>query len=159
MGERDDSKLYVKMKKKACDEIGIEYIGVDMPADSTQEEIEEAVTKLNEDEKVNGILVQLPLPGGIDENAVLDLISPKKDVDGLHPKNMSDLLLNGRTPRFTPCTPQGCMKLIHSVREDISGLKAAVLGRSNMVGLPMAILLQQQNATVTTIHSKTLNVE
>lgn len=147
------------MKKQACDHIGIEYIGIDLSDAATQDEIEGAVQELNDNPKVNGILVQLPLPKGIDENAVLDRISPEKDADGLHPLNIAHLALRGREPRYIACTPHGCLKLIQSVKEDISGMRACVLGRSNIVGMPMSHLLNNANATVTVCHSRTKNIE
>jgi len=159
VGNRDDSALYVKMKKKACEEIGIELEGRELPESVSQEEIETAVEELNADPKISGILVQLPLPKGIDENTVLDKISPEKDVDGLHPANIANLALRGRDPRFIACTPHGCLKLIQSVKEDLSGLKACVIGRSNIVGMPMFLLLQNANATVTLCHSRTQDIE
>lgn len=117
------------------------------------------VKELVDDPEINGILVQLPLPKHMDEDKVLDLIGKDKDVDGLHPANVAALAMKGKEPRFVSCTPQGCMHLINTVLPDISGLRAAVIGRSNIVGMPMFNLLQRANATVTLCHSRTKDLE
>lgn len=169
VGERRDSATYVRMKKKACTEIGIESIGIDLPADVTQEELIAKVEELNKDPKINGILVQLPLPGHINEQVVLDCISQDKDVDGLHPLNVFQLT-NTKTHggrqswKFddiqfhVSCTPQGCIELLDRSGVTIEGKNAVVIGRSNIVGIPVSMLLMQRNATVTIAHSRTKDI-
>jgi len=119
----------------------------------------QCVTDLVNDPEVNGILVQLPLPSHINEEKVLELVGKEKDVDGLHPANVADLVMRGKEPRFYPCTPYGCLHLIKTFVPDLTGLRAAVIGRSNIVGLPMFLLLQRENATVTLCHSKTKDID
>eukprot|EP01036_Dinobryon_divergens_P036550 gene36550-47617_t len=170
VGERRDSATYVRSKKKACTEIGITSFGVDFPADVTQEELIAKVDELNANPEVHGILVQLPLPSHLDEKVVLDRISQAKDVDGLHPLNvagLADTKTHGGRGAFTfenldfhvSCTPQGCIELLDRSGVTIEGKEAVVLGRSNIVGIPVALLLMQRNATVTIAHSRTKNVE
>ena len=158
IGENPASKIYVSMKQKACAELGIQSFGNVLPADISQEELEEVVKKLNADPKVNGILVQLPLPGGLDEERVLNAISIEKDVDGFHPINIGRLAQKGREPLFVPCTPDGCIYLLDQVGVKLDGCNAVVLGRSNIVGMPVALLLVRRNATVTICHSRTKNL-
>jgi len=155
VGENPASEVYVRMKRKACGEVGIESFGYELPADSTQEEVERLVAELNANPQVNGILVQLPLPSHLDEEKVLLTISLEKDVDGFHPINIGRLAQKGRTPLFVPCTPFGCMVLLERAGAQIEGAKAVVLGRSNIVGMPAALLLVERNATVTICHSRT----
>jgi len=155
IGQNAASESYVRMKHLACKEVGIQSFGHQFPETCTQEEIEKLIRALNADPKVHGILVQLPLPAKFDEEQILNLISHEKDVDGIHPENIGRLAQKGREPRFVACTPAGIMVLIHSVLEDITGLNAVVLGRSNIVGMPVALLLIAENATVTVCHSKT----
>lgn len=156
VGERPDSKAYVRMKKRACEEAGIDRSGsIDMPADATEDEIVAVVQKLNEDPSVHGILVQLPLPAHVKEERVLDAISFDKDADGLHPLNAGYLALRGRTPAAVACTPKGCMELLKRYGVEPSGKRAVVIGRSNIVGIPMAHLLNEASATVTIAHSRT----
>jgi methylenetetrahydrofolate dehydrogenase (NADP+) / methenyltetrahydrofolate cyclohydrolase len=126
-----------------------------LAATATQQEVEDLVRSLNADPAVNGILVQLPLPKGLDEQAVLDLISLNKDVDGFHPMNIGELVMKGRTPQFIPCTPAGCIELLVRSGIKISGANAVVVGRSNIVGIPVAALLNNADATVTICHSRT----
>ena len=171
VGERRDSATYVRAKKKACAEIGIRSVGIDFPADVTQEELVAKVNELNADPSINGILVQLPLPSHIDENTVLACISADKDVDGLHPLNVAQLANTkthaGSRQGFSfdhinfhvSCTPQGCIELLDRSGVVIEGKEAVVLGRSNIVGIPVALLLMQRNATVTIAHSRTKNLE
>ena len=130
-----------------------------MPEDASQEEAEALVKKLNDDPAVNGILVQLPLPGHLDEEKVLQAIDITKDVDGFHPINIGRLAQKGREPLFVPCTPDGCMYLLDKNGTELSGANAVVLGRSNIVGMPMALLLVKRNATVTICHSRTKNLK
>ena len=129
-----------------------------LPATAAQAEVEELVASLNADPRVNGILVQLPLPKGLDEEAVLNGISLEKDVDGFHPINIGRLVMKGRKPLFVPCTPAGCIVLLERSGVKISGAMAVVLGRSNIVGVPVAALLNNADATVTICHSRTPNI-
>ncbi len=155
VGQDTASATYVRMKQKACAEAGIRSIGRELPADIDQKALEAEVAALNADPNVNGILVQLPLPGDLDEEAVLNTIDLTKDVDGFHPVNIGRLAMKGRDPLFIPCTPYGCMVLLEEAGARLNGANAVVLGRSNIVGLPMAMLLQKANATVTICHSRT----
>ncbi len=157
VGENPASQMYVRMKRKACARVGIASTGDVLPADSTQAQVEAAVRHLNDDPHVHGILVQLPMPGHIDEKAVLQAVSIDKDVDGFHPTNMGLLAMKGRQPTFTPATPTGCMTLLEEAGAELSGANAVVIGRSNIVGLPMALLLNNADATVTICHSRTRN--
>ncbi len=156
VGEDPASKVYVGMKEKSCASIGVFSEKHVMPDTTTTEELLALVSKLNKDDKINGILVQLPLPKQIDEHAVLDAIIPEKDVDGFHPYNAGKLM-TGESP-FPPCTPYGVIKLLEYSKIDIEGKKAVVIGRSNIVGKPVAMLLLQKNATVTICHSRTKNL-
>lgn len=158
VGDNPASQSYVRSKEKACISIGIENRTIVLPGDISQKELENVVQQQNEDESVDGILVQLPLPKHLDEQAVIDKISPLKDVDGLHPVNAGKLL-TGRNG-FIPCTPKGVMAMLESIGlDDLSGKNAVVCGRSNLVGKPLALLLQNKNATVTVVHSKTKDIE
>lgn len=171
VGARRDSATYVRMKKKACAEVGVTSFGFDFPAELTQEELLAKIDELNADPAVNGILVQLPLPSHINEHVVLDHIRQDKDVDGLHPLNVAQLA-NTKTHAagrgawsfdnidfHVSCTPQGCIELLDRSGVTIEGKEAVVLGRSNIVGIPVALLLMQRNATVTIAHSRTKNLE
>jgi methylenetetrahydrofolate dehydrogenase (NADP+) / methenyltetrahydrofolate cyclohydrolase len=155
VGDNTASATYVRMKQKACAEAGIHSIGRELSADASQEEVESLVAGLNADPQVNGILVQLPLPRHLDEEAVLNSISLEKDVDGFHPMNIGRLAMKGRDPLFIPCTPYGVIELLRRSGIKMSGAEAVVVGRSNIVGLPVAMLLQKENATVTICHSRT----
>lgn len=155
VGENPASQVYVKAKQKACAQAGIESFGHQLPETATQEEVEKLVSDLNADDRVNGILVQLPLPAGLDEERVLNSISIQKDVDGFHPLNIGRLAQKGRDPLFVPCTPYGCIYLLEHVGVKIEGANAVVLGRSNIVGMPAALLLVRRNATITICHSRT----
>lgn len=159
VGEDPASQTYVRMKHRACEQAGIESFGVVLPKSASQSEVEQAVEKLAKDDNVHGILVQLPLPDQIDTEAVLAKVPLDKDVDGFHPMNVGLLARRGCEPRFVPCTPWGCIVLLERSGVEISGKRAVVLGRSNIVGLPMALLLQERNATVTVVHSRTQNSE
>ncbi len=152
------SAQYVRMKRRACAKIGIESLTYEMDAHSTQGQVEDAVRTLNDDPKIHGILVQLPLPSQIDEEPVLRLVNLQKDVDGTNPINIGMLGMKGRTPTFTPATPTGCMLLLEEAGAQISGANAVVLGRSNIVGLPVALMLTKANATVTICHSRTRDI-
>jgi methylenetetrahydrofolate dehydrogenase (NADP+) / methenyltetrahydrofolate cyclohydrolase len=155
VGENPGSQAYVSSKQKACAQLGMESFGYKLPANATQQEVEELVQKLNADPKVNGILVQLPLPSHLVEESVLKLISIEKDVDGFHPINIGRLAQKGRDPLFVPCTPFGCIYLLKQSGVKLEGANAVVLGRSNIVGMPVALLLIRENATVTVCHSRT----
>ena len=158
VGERKDSQTYVRMKKKACAEVGIKSIGVDLPASVSQEELIKVVRELNADPEVDGILVQLPLPDHIDEEAILSEIDISKDVDGFHPINIGRLSMKGRHPLYAPCTPRGVIELLDRTGIEIEGANAVILGRSNIVGLPVSMLLLHRNATITICHSRTKNL-
>ncbi|MGE5250324.1 MAG: bifunctional 5,10-methylenetetrahydrofolate dehydrogenase/5,10-methenyltetrahydrofolate cyclohydrolase [Bacteroidota bacterium] len=158
VGERVDSAAYVASKQKACAELGMGSISHALPADITQAELEALIKKLNRSKKVNGILVQLPLPAHLNEERVLQLISIEKDVDGFSPINIGRLAQKGREPLFVPCTPFGCIYLLERCGVPIEGANAVVLGRSNIVGMPAALLLIGKNATVTVCHSRTRDI-
>jgi methylenetetrahydrofolate dehydrogenase (NADP+)/methenyltetrahydrofolate cyclohydrolase len=158
VGERVDSATYVSMKQKACADLGMTSFHHPVPADVSQEDLEKLIKELNADPKVNGILVQLPLPDHLDEERVLQLISIEKDVDGFSPINIGRLAQKGREPLFVPCTPYGCIYLLKEAGVQISGANAVVLGRSNIVGMPAALLLVKENATVTVCHSRTKDI-
>lgn len=155
VGDNAASQTYVGAKGKACEDAGMGSITHRLPATATQEEVESLVRDLNADPAVNGILVQLPLPKGLNERTVLDLISINKDVDGFHPMNIGELVMKGRTPQFVPCTPAGCIELLKRSGIQIAGANAVVVGRSNIVGIPVAALLNNADATVTICHSRT----
>lgn len=154
VGDNTASQTYVRSKRKACAEAGIESFGHELPATATQREVEQLVAELNADPRVHGILVQLPLPDGLDEEKVLAAISLEKDVDGFHPINIGRLAMKGRRPLFVPCTPAGCMVLLEEAGAVFKGANAVVLGRSNIVGLPAAMLLLHRDATLTVCHSR-----
>jgi len=153
VGEDPASRIYVRNKGKACTEAGLLSRQIDLPASVSEQELLDLVAELNADDSVHGILVQLPLPDHIDESRVIEAISPDKDVDGFHPVNVGRLLV-GR-PGFVPCTPYGIMRLLDHEGVDLKGKHAVVVGRSNIVGKPVAILLLARHATVTICHSRT----
>ncbi|HSB03047.1 MAG TPA: bifunctional methylenetetrahydrofolate dehydrogenase/methenyltetrahydrofolate cyclohydrolase FolD [Anaerolineales bacterium] len=155
VGDRPDSAAYVASKGKACQELGMGSISEHLPAEATQEQVESLVRSLNADPKVSGILVQLPMPAHINEEGVLSLINIEKDVDGFSPINIGRLAQKGREPTFVPCTPYGCIYLLEKAGVKVEGANAVVLGRSNIVGMPAALLLIGRNATVTVCHSRT----
>ena len=156
VGENPASQTYVRNKETACKKAGIRSTVIRLDEDCTQQALEDVVLSLNQDVSVHGILVQLPLPGHLDESRVLELIDPDKDVDGFHAMN-SGRLMNGQ-PRFVPCTPLGVIKLLEAYNIPIAGKHAVIIGRSNIVGKPMAMLLLAKDATVTICHSKTQNL-
>jgi methylenetetrahydrofolate dehydrogenase (NADP+)/methenyltetrahydrofolate cyclohydrolase len=156
VGEDAASKIYVGNKVKACAELGIFSEHIELPADTTEAVLLDKIAKLNADPKIHGILVQLPVPKHIDSNKVLLAISPNKDVDGFHPMNVGELVTGN--PLFQPCTPYGVMKLLEKSGVAIEGKHAVVVGRSNIVGKPMALMLLQKNATVTICTSKTVDL-
>lgn len=157
VGDDPASQVYVRNKIKRAHEVGIESIEHRLPIDTTQETLIELIDELNRAAGVHGILVQLPLPDQLDEEAVIEAISPDKDVDGFHPLNVGALSTGKEV--LTPCTPLGCMIMLKQVCPELSGKNAVVIGRSNIVGKPMAALLLQANCTVTTVHSRTKNIE
>ena len=158
VGDNPASAVYVRSKHKACEEVGIISYAHTLSADASQAEVENLVSSLNSAPSVHGILVQLPLPAGLDEEKVLSTVSLKKDVDGFHPVNIGRLAQKGREPLFVPCTPAGVMVLLEKAGAKLSGARAVVLGRSNIVGMPVALLLVKANATVTICHSRTNNL-
>lgn len=155
VGNRKDSQSYVSMKRKACAEVGIRSFDLDLPEQVSEAEVINKVHELNANPDVHGILVQLPLPKHINEEKVLTEISIEKDVDGFHPLNIGKLAMKGREPLFLPCTPKGCLELLSRSGISIKGKKAVVVGRSNIVGLPVSLLLLKADATVTIVHSHT----
>ncbi len=158
VGDNPASAQYVRMKRRACENAGIYSVVQLLPANSTQAQVEAVVAALNADAAIHGILVQLPLPSHIDEAAVINAIRLEKDADGLHPINIGLLAMKGREPSFTPATPTGCMTLIAEAGVPIDGAHAVVIGRSNIVGTPMVLMLSKANATVTLCHSRTQNI-
>ena len=158
VGDNPASQSYVKSKQKACAEAGIESFGHELPANVSQKELEDLVASLSADPRVHGILVQLPLPAGLDEERVLNTVAINKDVDGFHPVNIGRLAQKGRDPFFVPCTPAGVMYMLNQELPSLEGVNAVVLGRSNIVGMPVALLLVRANATVTICHSRTKNL-
>ena len=157
VGNNPASRVYVNNKKKACEAVGFQSFEYALEEDTTQEELLELVEVLNENPQINGILVQLPLPKQIDEKAIIDAISPEKDVDAFHPFNVGRIMIGSYA--FLPCTPAGVMELIASTGVSVSGKNCVVIGRSNIVGKPMAMLLLHQNGTVTICHSRTQNLK
>ena len=155
VGARPDSMSYVTAKRQACAELGIESFPNELPETVSQADLLALVNKLSADPKVNGILVQLPLPKHIDEESILNAVNINKDVDGFHPINVGKLGMKGREPLFAPCTPAGVIELLDRIGAKISGSRAVVLGRSNIVGLPVSLLLLGRDATVTICHSRT----
>ena len=160
VGEDPASRVYVRNKQRACERCGIKSTLIEMPQDSSQEEIISTVEELNSDDSVHGILVQSPIPGEVDELAVASAISPLKDVDGFHPANLGRLV-QGDTSGLLPCTPAGVVRMLEHSEAQLSGAKAVVLGRSRIVGMPMSLMLANKgiDATVTIVHSRSQDVE
>ena len=156
VGSDPASQMYVRLKHRACEKTGIGSVGMELAEDATTAQVLRTVTQLNNDTDINGILIQLPLPHQVDAACVIAAVSPEKDVDGFHPFNLG-LLFSGR-PRFSPCTPKGIMTLLSEYKIEVAGTRAVVIGRSIDVGRPMAALLTNADATVTTCHSKTKNL-
>lgn len=156
VGDDPASQVYVRNKQKACEETGIISRQFILPADIGQEKLIRLIHDLNVDEKISGILVQLPLPKGYNEKAVLESISPYKDVDAFHPKNAGKIMIGDYN--FLPCTPAGIMELLHYYNIEVAGKECVVVGRSNIVGKPMSMLLLHKNGTVTIAHSRTHNL-
>ena len=157
VGSDPASRIYVNLKKKDCEELGILSREYALPEETTEEELLALIDELNRNSSINGILVQLPVPEQIDENKIIAAISPEKDVDAFHAANVGKIMIG--TYNFLPCTPAGCMELIASTGVDITGKSCVVVGRSNIVGKPMAMLLLHKNGTVTIAHSKTKNLK
>lgn len=157
VGNDPASSVYVGNKKKACAYIGIESLSYELPEETTQEELLSMIAELNARKDVNGILVQLPLPGHIEEDAVIRAIDPKKDVDGFHPQSVGALCIG--EPGFVSCTPAGIIQLLRRSNIEIAGKECVVIGRSNIVGKPMALLLLRENGTVTVAHSRTKDLK
>ena len=157
VGNDPASSVYVRNKKNACAYIGIESLSYELPEETTEEELVALVEKLNQDDKVNGILVQLPLPKHIDEEKIIQTISPTKDVDGFHMQNVGALCVGSKG--FVSCTPLGIIELLKRSGIEIAGKNCVVLGRSNIVGKPMGLLLLRENGTVTICHSKSRNIK
>lgn len=157
VGEDPASSVYVNNKKKACEYIGIESLSFHLPETISEEDLLAKIKELNQDEKVNGILVQLPLPKHINEDKVIKTIAPEKDVDGFHPQSVGALSIGQKG--FVSCTPAGVIQLLKRSGIEIAGKECVVIGRSNIVGKPMALLLLRENATVTIAHSKTANLK
>lgn len=157
VGNDPASSVYVGNKKKACEYTGMHSLSYELPEETTEEELLALVEKLNRDEKVHGILVQLPLPGHIDEDKVIETISPKKDVDGFHPQSVGALSIG--QPGFVSCTPAGVIQLLKRSGVEIDGSECVIVGRSNIVGKPMAMLMLRENATVTVCHSHTKDLK
>ncbi|MBE5844173.1 MAG: bifunctional methylenetetrahydrofolate dehydrogenase/methenyltetrahydrofolate cyclohydrolase FolD [Butyrivibrio sp.] len=153
VGEDSASQVYVRNKKRACEYVGFKSLSYELPECTSQEELLELIEKLNNDDTVHGILVQMPLPKHIDEKTVIDTISPKKDVDGFHPMNVGALCIGEEG--FVSCTPAGVIQLLKRSDIEISGKECVIIGRSNIVGKPMALLMLRENATVTVAHSRT----
>ena len=156
VGDDPASRTYVRNKGKACEEVGFYSEQIDLPADTTQEELLAVVSELNARDDIHGILCQLPLPRGLDDGAVIAAIDPKKDVDAFHAENVGHIMIGDQT--FLPCTPAGVMELIHRSDITVEGKHCVVIGRSNIVGKPMAMLLLQEHGTVTVCHSRTQNL-
>ncbi len=157
VGEIPASTVYVRNKKKACEYVGIESLSYELPEETTEEELLALIRELNEKKEVNGILVQLPLPKHIDEDTVIETISPKKDVDGFHPMSVGTLSIGKKG--FISCTPYGIIQLLKRSNVEIEGKNCVIVGRSNIVGKPMSMLLLRENGTVTIVHSRTKNMQ
>lgn len=157
VGDNPASRVYVNNKKKACEEVGFISEEYALPQETTQEELLDLVSRLNKKPDIDGILVQLPLPEQIDEKAVIAAIAPEKDVDAFHASNVGKIMIGDY--HFLPCTPAGVMELLHTSGVEVSGKNCVVIGRSNIVGKPMAMLLLHENGTVTICHSKTQNLK
>lgn len=157
VGEDPASSVYVRNKKRACEYIGIQSKSYELPESTTQEELLDLIAKLNQDDSVNGILVQLPVPGHIEEKTIINAISPKKDVDGFHPESVGSLTIG--QPGFISCTPAGIIELLRRSDVEMDGKHCVIVGRSNIVGKPMALLMLRENATVTVAHSHTKDLK
>ena len=159
VGERKDSSTYIRMKAKACKDLCIHFRHVQHKEDVSRETLIQSIKDLNVDSDIHGIIVQLPLPKNLDENDILSHVCLEKDVDGFHPENMGLVTLNRMENCMAPCTPSGCIQLLDRYNIELSGKHVVILGRSNIVGLPMSLLALHRNATVSICHSKTKNIE
>jgi 5,10-methylene-tetrahydrofolate dehydrogenase/methenyl tetrahydrofolate cyclohydrolase len=159
VGNKKESHTYVKMKKKACDEVGIFNLDIIMPETSTEEEVIDCIINLNKNDKIDGILVQLPLPNNLDKDKILSYIDVKKDVDGFHTNNIGALALNQLYDFFKPCTPLGCIELLNKSNISIEGKQITVVGFSNIVGMPLSLMLAHLGATVSICHIKTPDIK
>lgn len=158
VGARPDSQTYVRMKQQAALKDGLGFVLKELPASISQDELLAEVKALNDAEDVHGLIVQLPLPAHIEERVVLDAVSYDKDIDGFHPLNIGSLAMKGRTPQFVPCTPKACIELLDRSNISLNGKHVVVLGRSNIVGIPVSLLCLHRNATVTICHSRTVDL-
>lgn len=159
IGNNKESSIYIEKKRDACNKVGITSKIYNLDIDIENNELYKLIDRLNQDETINGILVQLPIPEHLDQNKILKRINPVKDVDGFHPENMGNLAMNNRTPLFIPCTPKGCLELLKRENVNLEGKHVVIIGKSNIVGLPMALLLMKHNATVTVCDDKTENIK
>jgi len=158
VGGRTDSRTYVNMKKKAAAEVGVHFVLQELPDTISQDDLLNIVRDLNADPSIHGIIVQMPLPAHISEKIILEAVSLEKDVDGFHPQNIGLLAMKGRNPLFVPCTPKVCIELLDRYKIPIDGKRAVILGRSNIVGIPVAMMLLHRNATITICHSRTPDI-
>lgn len=159
VGDRKDSETYVRMKKKACKNVGIINYDVHLKDDISEKDLIEEVVKMNNNDNIHAILIQLPLPKHINEENVIRCVSLSKDVDGFHPENIGNMALKRNRNIIAPCTPEGCIELLDRYNIEIEGKHVVILGRSNIVGMPLSLLFLHRNATVTICHSKTKNME
>jgi len=159
VGSRADSSTYVRMKRQAALEIGMHFVLKEFNSDISQDELINEVRNLNNSDEIHGLIVQLPLPSHINENIILNEVSYEKDIDGFHPINIGNLCMKDRNPLFIPCTPKGCISILDHLNIDLNGKHVVVIGRSNIVGIPVAMLCLHKNATITICHSKTTNIE
>ena len=159
IGNNKESSIYIEKKGEACNKVGITSKIYNLDIDIENNEIYKLIDGLNQDKTINGILVQLPIPPHLDQNKILKRINPVKDVDGFHQENMGNLAMNNRTPLFVPCTPRGCLELLKRENVNLEGKHVVIIGKSNIVGLPMALLLMKHNATVTVCDDKTENIK
>lgn len=159
IGNNKESSIYIEKKREACNKVGITSKIYNLDIDIVNNEIYKLIDGLNQDKTINGILVQLPISEHLDQNKILNRINPLKDIDGFHPENMGNLAMNNRTPLFVPCTPRGCLELLKRENVNLEGKHVVIIGKSNIVGLPMALLLMKHNATVTVCDDKTENIK
>ena len=158
IGDRKESLIYIKKKKEACNKVGINISINNLATNVSNNEVYDLIDKLNNDNSIHGILVQLPIPAHLNEETILSKISYLKDVDGFHALNMGNLAMENRTPNFIPCTPLGCMEILKRENIELVGKHVVIVGKSNIVGLPMALLLLKEMATVTVCHVETINM-
>ncbi|XP_024634266.1 bifunctional protein FolD 1, mitochondrial isoform X2 [Medicago truncatula] len=159
VGDRRDSHTFIHLKSKACEKVGIETVVSQLPENCTENELLDVVSGLNDDQDVHGIIVQLPLPQHLDEERIMNIVSPEKDVDGFHPLNIGNLARSGRKPFFIPCASRSCIELLLNHGIEIRGKRVAIIGRGKIAGLPTSLLLQRHHATVSLLHAYTKNPE